>query len=290
MEFRNASPCGHLSQAIKGHLLGGLPALTGFRQAARECWGQGIHAGFRKAVGRCLDCVCPWASGEQWDSALPSLLLALGWEQGNAATPCACQPQPATRQVLPSPCSLICTREQKNATLCTGLPQLGGREVLQPPALSPASARKQDSPRLLAPAGLSKAVRGCCIQAHPSVQAGQVKNAKRIHQYLHLPDTFTCLLPLQQMLLDQQMHLLHIQSRCFANYCFLLGHGVSETVHKAFKRGISVSYSTLSPLDGGFLSQTFWGLVSLVQIPGVRMPDIEHQSLAPPPPRETPDW
>ena len=63
-----------------------------------------------------------------------------------------------------------------------------------------------------------------------------------------------------------------------------------ETVHKAFKRGISVSYSTLSPLDVGFLSQTFWGLVSLVQIPGVRMPDIEHQSLAPPPPRETPDW
>lgn len=38
--------------------------------------------------------------------------------------------------------------------------------------------------------------------------------------------------------------------------------------------GISVFYSTLGPLDVGFLSQMFWGLVSLVQIPGVRMPDI----------------
>lgn len=30
-----------------------------------EYWGQGILAGLRKAVGKGLDCVCPWASGKQ---------------------------------------------------------------------------------------------------------------------------------------------------------------------------------------------------------------------------------
>lgn len=73
----------------------------------------------------------------------------------------------------------------------------------------------------------------------------------------------------------------------FQTVVFLLGLGVRETAQKAFRRGISVSNSTLSPLDTGFLSQMFWELVSLVQIPGVRMSDIGHQSLAPQ--RETPD-
>jgi len=59
---------------------------------------------------------------------------------------------------------------------------------------------------------------------------------------------------------------------------------VSEIVCEPFKRGIPVSYSTFGPLDisaVGFLSRSFLGLISLVKITGVRVPDVEHQPLAP---------
>lgn len=51
---------------------------------------------------------------------------------------------------------------------------------------------------------------------------------------------------------------------------FLLGLRVNKTTCKPFNRGIVISYSTLELLDINsvvFLSQTFWGLISLVQIP-----------------------
>lgn len=59
---------------------------------------------------------------------------------------------------------------------------------------------------------------------------------------------------------------------------------VSEIVCEAFKRGISISYSTFGLLDVsavGFLSQSFLGLISLVKITGVSVPDVGHQPLAP---------
>lgn len=45
---------------------------------------------------------------------------------------------------------------------------------------------------------------------------------------------------------------------------------------------ISVSYSILGPLNinpVGFLSQMFWGLISLVHIPGIGVPVVGHQPL-----------
>lgn len=75
----------------------------------------------------------------------------------------------------------------------------------------------------------------------------------------------------------------HIWSRCFSNCCFFsLGLEASEASLEPLTRGISVFCSTLGPLDispGGFPSQTFWGLMSPVQIPGVGVPDVGHQTL-----------
>lgn len=56
---------------------------------------------------------------------------------------------------------------------------------------------------------------------------------------------------------------------------FLLGLGASETKYKPFRKRMSVSYSILGPLDFnpiGFLSQMFWAIIFLVQIPEVGMP------------------
>lgn len=55
MELRNASPLGHQGQTIK---------VSGFSKAAGETRG-GTLAGFRKAVGHCLDFVNPQTSEMQ---------------------------------------------------------------------------------------------------------------------------------------------------------------------------------------------------------------------------------
>ena len=64
---------------------------------------------------------------------------------------------------------------------------------------------------------------------------------------------------------------------------FALGHRVSESIYKHFKIKISVSYSLLGLLDistFGFQSQAFEGF-SLVHVPGVEMPDVVLNLLAP---------
>ena len=49
-------------------------------------------------------------------------------------------------------------------------------------------------------------------------------------------------------------------------------------LHELFKEEILVSYSTFGPLDKSlFVFKTFWGLISLVKIPGVG----GHQPLTP---------
>lgn len=58
---------------------------------------------------------------------------------------------------------------------------------------------------------------------------------------------------------------------------FLLSLLANKTICEAFKRGISISCNTLEPPDIspiGFPSQTFWGLIFPVQIPGSRVPDV----------------
>ena len=99
------------------------------------------------------------ASERQWDKVL--ILCAHGLQERSGIVPClhSCCFQAGNRKMLqplvlanPSrgggechnhPCSLTFAREQENArTICTGLPQPGSRAVLQPPALSPASARQ----------------------------------------------------------------------------------------------------------------------------------------------------
>lgn len=69
-------------------------------------------------------------------------------------------------------------------------------------------------------------------------------------------ESFNCPLFLQQRLSDQQLNL-HMQSTCFSNCCFFTGSEVSETTHEPFKRGVSVSYSTLAPLYIG-LTLILW--------------------------------
>lgn len=67
------------------------------------------------------------------------------------------------------------------------------------------------------------------------------------------------------------MNLLHIQSKNFQVGTFVLDPWASETQLETFRR-ISVSYTTLGPLDispTGFLSQDFKELIPLVQIPRV---------------------
>lgn len=52
---------------------------------------------------------------------------------------------------------------------------------------------------------------------------------------------------------------------------------LNESLHGSYKNGISVSYSTLCPLDVnlfGFQNQMFWRLNSLVQVPRVGVSDV----------------
>ena len=116
-----------------------------------------------------------------------------------------------------------------------------------------------------------------------------------ICQCFHLHGTSQLFLPFQSMCPDQQMNLPHVQSGYFPNcwiFCFVCQ--VLRLVRlytSPLKRRISVSHSTLGPLDissVGFQSQTFWGLVPQVQIPGAGLPDMGHQLLAPL--AETPVW
>lgn len=57
----------------------------------------------------------------------------------------------------------------------------------------------------------------------------------------------------------------------------------SKTTYKASKKDISLSWESLDPLDQtiGFPSQTFWGLVSLLDFPGAQVLHMEHQPFAP---------
>ena len=58
-----------------------------------------------------------------------------------------------------------------------------------------------------------------------------------------------------------------------------MGPVVSESAHKPFKCGISVSYSLMVLLDVNsidFQSQMYWGLICLVQFPRAMVPDVGH--------------
>lgn len=63
----------------------------------------------------------------------------------------------------------------------------------------------------------------------------------------------------------------------FQTAAFVLGTEMIENTWKSFKKRISFSYSPLGPLDinpVNFLSQTFWRLISPVQVLRVRVPGI----------------
>lgn len=97
-------------------------------------------------------------------------------------------------------------------------------------------------------------------------------------------ENLNCPLPLQPMPSDQQTDLPHLQSRNFPTAVCSLGLGTNWTACKHSNRGISVSYRTLEPPDissVGFPSQTFKGLLFPVQVPEVRVPDVEHQPFTP---------
>lgn len=67
----------------------------------------------------------------------------------------------------------------------------------------------------------------------------------------------------------------------FQTAAFVLGSRMNESACKAFKRRISVPYSSLGIRDTSpicFHSQTFWEFVSLLQVPKVHMPDVGHES------------
>ena len=100
--------------------------------------------------------------------------------------------------------------------------QQGSRRVLQ----------------LLTSTYLSKAVGGCHNRAHLLVLAGQFESAKMVPTTASFSrESFNCPLPLQQMLLEQQMNFLPIQSRYFSNCYFLLGLRVNKTTCQPCQRG-----------------------------------------------------
>lgn len=64
----------------------------------------------------------------------------------------------------------------------------------------------------------------------------------------------------------------------------MLGPGVNDTAYVSFKKRISVPYKLfsswyVSPI--GFLLQTFWGFISLIQLPRVGMFDVGHKRFSP---------
>lgn len=86
---------------------------------------------------------------------------------------------------------------------------------------------------------------------------------------------FQLSLPSQKTILDQQLNLLHEQSRHFTNCYFFTGSWTSETTQDTFERVVLIFYSKLDHLDVSpisFSSQTFWGFISLVQILGLGCP------------------
>ena len=70
----------------------------------------------------------------------------------------------------------------------------------------------------------------------------------------------------------------------FQTAAFTLVPRASESAREPFKRNVSVPYSPLGPLDVspvGFPSQTFWGLISPLQVPRVGAPNVGHKPLTP---------
>lgn len=89
-----------------------------------------------------------------------------------------------------------------------------------------------------------------------------------------------CLLPLGEPLQDQQVD----WSRLLSNYCSVLDLRACEILCAHFKRRVSVSYSSLTFLyanSAGFQSQTFRGLVFLVQDLQAKEPNMQLGPLAP---------
>lgn len=86
-------------------------------------------------------------------------------------------------------------------------------------------------------------------------------------------ESFNGPLPFQQMLLGCQMNFFYNRILALFKllfFCWVLGK--SETAHKPFKRGISVSYSALGPLDispFAFSKPDVLGAHLSGQIPGI---------------------
>lgn len=59
---------------------------------------------------------------------------------------------------------------------------------------------------------------------------------------------------------------------------------MSKSVTKLFKSGISIFHSLMGHLDinhTGFQSQVFWGLIFLMQVPSIGIPDVGQEALPP---------
>lgn len=80
------------------------------------------------------------------------------------------------------------------------------------------------------------------------------------------------------------MNLLHVWARRFQTFAFVLGCGINESEHEPFKSRLSIPHRLLGILDVsfvGFQSQVFCGLISLVQVPRIGVPNAGHKSLTP---------